>query len=94
MKRLAAALGAALLLGGLTGCAVSTDEVTGTLVFKEYEGRNCEKKVGLKCKRWDPAEYELTIRQDDGAEVELVVTRDFYNRATVDTHGTWRGRID
>lgn len=94
MKRLVAALGAALLLGGLTGCPDSADEVTGTLVAKEYEGRNCEKKVGLKCKRWDPAEYELTIRQDDGTEVELVVTKDFYRTATVDTHATWRGWID
>lgn len=91
----AVALGVGLVLApvSLAGCG-STATVTGELVSKEYEGRNCERKVGTKCKRWDPAEHELTIVREDGSEVELVVSKPVYDKAVVGTTGTWKGRID
>jgi len=91
-KFIIAVAGAALLLGGLTGCASA--KVSGTVMEMEYEGRNCEQRSGTKCKRWDPAEYELTIRKDSGAEVELVVDKATYERTNVGDTGTWEGSID
>lgn len=94
MKRLAtAALGAILLVGGLTGCG--EDVVAGEVVAKEYELRNCEMYRKGKCKLWDPAEHELTVRRsDNGVEVELVVSKSTYNGAEVGEVGTWKGVID
>jgi hypothetical protein len=80
----------------LTGCGGSQrDSVTGKLISKEYEARNCEKWKGTTCKKWDPAEYELTIKETNGGgEVELVVTKTTYNRAVVGSTDTWTGVRD
>ena len=94
-KSFAALLAAGVLaVGTLAGCSVPQDKVTGELIAKEYEPRNCEKRSKGKCKKWDPAEHELTIRTDAGDGVELVVTKSVYDRATVKSTGTWKGRID
>lgn len=92
-KLTVAAVGAAVFLGGLTGCS-QQERVTGTVVEKEYEPRNCEVYRSGKCRSWDPAEHELTIEEADGAEVELVVSKDVYDRADVNDTGTWKGVID
>lgn len=90
-KLAVAAVGAAVFLGGLTGCAKQVD---GTVIDKEYEPRNCERREGSICERWDPAEYELTIRLPNGTEEEWVVSKDIYDRVHEGDTGTWKGRRD
>lgn len=92
--KIGAVLVSLALLGTGVGCGTAMDEVTGTLKAKEYEERNCDRRVKGKCKSWDPAEYELTIQRSDGSEVELVVGKYAYNHAVVGTQGTWKGRLD
>lgn len=90
-KVVALLVGATLTLG-VAGCGDAT--VAGTLVAKEHEPRNCDKSRKGKCQRWDPEEYELTIRQSDGTEVELVVKKAVYDAARVNSTGRWKGTID
>ena len=79
----------------LTGCSGWGTEITGELVSKEYEPRNCERWKGTTCKSWDPSEFEFTIKEDGtGNEVELVVHKSVYGKAIVGSHGTWKGRLD
>lgn len=94
MRRLMVALSVAAVT--VAGCGLgATDEVSGKLVSKEYEPKNCEKKDRRgKCLRWDPSEYELRIQQADGTEVELVVGKFIYDNAVLDSQGTWTGRLD
>jgi hypothetical protein len=95
MKKASLALLAAVTFVG--GCSLwSPDEVTGKLLSKEYEGRNCEKRdrKGM-CVKWDPAEFELTIKEEaTGKEVELIVSRVVYDRAVEGTTATWKGERD
>jgi hypothetical protein len=94
-RKMVALLVGATLAFGTAGCPNrSQDTVTGTVKSKEYEPRNCERRSKGKCKRWDPAEHELTIVDSDGDEVELVVTKQVYNNTVLGATGTWRGRID
>lgn len=89
-KVLALFVGVALSLG-LAACS---QRVYGEVISKEHESRNCEKYKKGKCAKWDPEEWELTIRQDNGQEVELVVAKETFNSAAIGTRGTWKGVID
>lgn len=95
IKKVAVALVlGATVLSGLVACGDARDEVSGTVVDKEYEPRNCERRSGRTCKKWDPAEHELKIKQADGSEVKLVVSKSTYDSAREGDRGTWKGWID
>jgi hypothetical protein len=87
MKKFGAALLAAGLLVGVGAC--SSDPVSGVVVSKDYdaasEKKKCSKTNGKrKCRTVkDSADYELTVKADDGKTQEVDVSKSVYDSVQV-----------
>ena len=84
MKKIALAAAAVAAALTLTACGPQGQNISGTVVDKEFDKGSCKTKWNSTKKKNERKcaadEYELDIRRSDGSTVEIDVSRTTYDR--------------